>query len=514
MNELGIPGVVLMEHAGRAVADVVARFTTKSALVIAGPGNNGGDGWVVARHLWGRSIPCPVVTLVAPAALTGDAALSARIFLRTAAARGWDCEQLGGEAGSERAPFRHVDLASDLEHLLQTVDPDVVVDALFGTGLRRTLEGVALHIVKALARFGGPIVSIDIPSGLPTDGQAPRGPCVRAAATVTFQQKKIAHASEPGRAHCGDVHVVDIGIMEPPLRNDALSAGAHRLLDARALLPAVDVDAHKGRFGHVAVVAGEFTGAARLASRAALRAGAGLVTILARSRDALGGAALTGVDAEIMVRALDGELEGAPEEASRNIGALVVGPGLGADRIDVARRLLAEAARTRVPCVVDAEAVEALAQRPIQGLRGHVTPHPGEAGRALGVSSADIQQDRLAAVRALKQRFGPGVVVVLKGSSPLILGDAADDGAADGAAGAGPIVVEGGAPALAVAGSGDVLAGAIGGLLARGMSPLDAALAGVEAHQRAGRALAALGARGHLASEIADAIRGALLPGA
>lgn len=488
IEDLGVPGIVLMEHAGRSVADVVARARPKTALVIAGPGNNGGDGWVIARHLWGRGIACPVVTLASPDALGGDASLSAQMFLTAAEARGWSCRQFG-------APFFLIDLADDLEHILRVVSPDIVVDAVFGTGLNRALEGVAAHVVEALSRWSKPIVSVDLPSGLPSDGAAPAGPCVHATTTVTFQQRRIAHVSEPGAAHCGLVEVVDIGILTPP--SDVPPAAAHRLLDARGLLPGIDVNAHKGSFGHVAVIAGASPGAARLAARAALRAGAGLATLLV---DSLAGAALVGVEAELMVRALadSGSAVGNPLEG---MGALVVGPGLGKARVEVATRLLEDAARARVPCVVDAEAIDALARQRIAGLLAVVTPHAGEAGRALGISSAEVQRDRPAAARALKEHFGAGVVVVLKGSAPIAWGDAG-----------GPIIIEGGAPALAVAGSGDVLAGVIGGLLARGMTPLDAALAGVEAHQRAGRALAAAAPRGHLASEIADAIRAALRP--
>ena len=477
--DVGVPGLVLMEHAGRAVADIVARGQPRSALVIAGPGNTGGDGWVAARHLWGRGIPCPVVTLVAPDALGGDAHTSARLFLAAARAQGFNSAVLG-------APYRVLEVADDIDWLLGALRPDVVIDALFGTGLRRALEGTPRAVVERLANFAGPIVSIDVPSGLPTDGAAPSGPCVRATTTVTFQRRKIAHACEPGRGTCGEVHVIDIGLLTPPTGNHP---PVHRLQDARGLLPRVDVDAHKGRFGHVAVLAGVSTGAARLAGRAALRAGVGLVTILAD-------AVPIGIEAELMVRGLDDSALTGVFAAS---GALVIGPGLGMARVDAARRLLEGAARARVPCVVDAEAIDALAPLRIAGLVAVITPHPGEAGRGLGVTSAQVQQDRIAAARALKQRFGPGIIIVLKGSTPVVIGD--DDVV---------ILVEGGAPALAVAGSGDVLAGVIGGLLARGMTPMHAALAGVQAHQRAGQALGAVSLRGHLASDIADAIVGAL----
>lgn len=467
IDEMGVSGLVLMEHAGRAVADhVKARHPGAShAVVFAGPGNNGGDGWVVARHLWSAGLPCPVVTLRDPSELTGDARAAASTFLKAAAARGWRSPALGGA-------FLVFGDGHDAERIVQASDADVIVDALFGTGLTRALEGHAAQIVHSLAQVPLPVVAVDLPSGLPTDGGAPLGPCVRATTTVTFAGRKIAHACEPGHALCGEVHVVDIGILAP----HGAEAEVFRLLDASPLLPNTTPDAHKGHYGHVAVVMGQAGGAARLAATASLRVGAGLASILAEHPTMV-------PEPELMVRA-------ANADALEGIDVLVIGPGLGHAHAGAARALLLDAAARGTPVVVDAEAIDVVAAEPIAGLCGVATPHPGEAGRALGKRNLDVQRDRIAAARALEAKLG-GLVVVLKGSCPMV-------------AGGGPlVVVEGGVPALAVAGSGDVLAGAIGGLLGRGLSPRDAAILGVAAHQRAGRSLPT---RGHLAGELAKAL--------
>ncbi len=494
IEDLGVPGIVLMEHAGKAVADAVRARGVARAVVFAGPGNNGGDGWVIARHLWGAGVPCPVVTLRSPDELGGDASLAAQMFLAAAEARGWSCAPFAG-------PFFLMDLADDVQQLLDVTTPDVVVDALFGTGLSRALEGVGARVVEGLSRARVPVVAVDLPSGLPTDGEAPLGPCIFADETVTFAGKKIAHASEPGVTRCGVVRVVDIGILAPA---DAAPA-AFRLVDARALVPAAAVDAHKGRFGHVLVVMGKSAGASRLAARASLRAGAGLASVLVPPPPPAGARpAVEGLpEAELMVRLLGAPSSSGAADALSGIAALVVGPGLGHENGEEARALLEAAAAASVPCVVDAEAVDVLVRTraggALAGLRAVVTPHPGEAARVLDSTSAEVQRDRVAALRALKERCGAGIVAVLKGSCPLVLGD-------DGRV----VVVEGNAPALSVAGSGDVLAGAVGGLLARGMPPAHAALAAVQAHQRAGAALGAQEDRGHLAGEIADALPAAL----
>lgn len=469
IEDLGVPGIVLMEHAGRAVARVArqAAPAVERALVLAGPGNNGGDGWVAARHLWSAGIPCPVLTLRAPDTLEREASQAAQMFLHAADARGW-------RAGVFDEAFMLIDAADDLLHFLDILRPDVIIDALFGSGMTRPLEGLPAFVVQQLARTRLPIVSVDLPSGLPTDGGAPQGPVVRAHTTITFGQKKIAHASEPGRFWCGTVVVEDIGILgrdeEPP--------AALELVDARPLLPSASPAGHKGSFGHVGVVVGApgLHGAARLAGRAALRTGCGLVTLL-------------GDDDTVDVP--EPELMSGPlsDDALAHVNVLVVGPGTGGS-LARAHDALDRAMAHGLPCVVDAEALDLLTAGR-RTLRGVATPHPGEAARLLGTTAADVQLDRIAAARALRRLLPVDVAVVLKGACPIVvLGDGH------------LVIVPGGHPALAVAGSGDVLAGIIGSLLARGLAPEDAALCGAELHQRTGARLT----RGALASDIADTV--------
>ena len=476
IEDVGVPGIVLMEHAGRAVADAAKRLVPDlcRAVVFAGPGNNGGDGWVAARHLWGAGVSCPVITLRAPDTLPGDAGLAAQMFLTAAELHGWRAAPFDG-------PFLLVDLADDVDELLRRLGPGLLIDALFGTGLGRPVEGIGASVIAALARAAAPVLAVDLPSGLPTDGQAPSGAVVKAAATLSFGRRKVAHSAEPGLFLCGATEVVDVGILDAPGQGAAV---ALRLLDAQGLVPPVDVRAHKGRFGHVGVVEGEpeRAGAAHLAARAALRTGCGLCTIVVERQPGRPPAP------ELMVRT-----DARPAEIAAAFDAVVLGPGLGA-RADRARPVLEALAAAGTPAVVDAEALDALAGVPIAALRFICTPHPGEAARLLGTSSEAVQRDRLGAAHALVEKLG--AVVVLKGACPVV--------ACPGEA---PVILEGGAPALAVAGSGDVLAGCLGALLARGLAPRDAALVGAEAHQRAG---ARLGSRGALASEIADALAAVL----
>ena len=462
INEAGIPGIVLMEHAGRAVADEAQRMAKiERAVIVTGPGNNGGDGWVAARHLWGRGIPCPVLALRSPAELVGDSAQAAGMFERSARLQGW---QVQGRA------WHAIHAADTLSAFVFSFCPDVIIDAVFGTGLTRPPAGALDAVLQAVNASGLPVLAVDLPSGLPTDGDAPRGAVVSAARTVTFSRAKIAHFGEPGASLCGALACVDIGLQAPPLEEIST------FVVEDAFAPGDDDAAHKNFFGHVAVVEGSAAtrGASHLAARAALRMGAGLCTLLTDDPTRVR-------PAELMARDLSTTDMG-------DFRAVVVGPGLGSTSTLPGLLQRARAAGCRV--VADADALPLLQP----GDAAVVTPHPGEAARLLQTTSSDIQRDRLAAARALQQRLG--AIVVLKGAVPVVC-DAQH-----------AFFIPGYHPALAVAGSGDVLAGAIGALLARGLSPLDAAVLGAVAHQRAG---ASLGRRGHLATEIADALCGALV---
>jgi hydroxyethylthiazole kinase-like uncharacterized protein yjeF len=469
IDTVGVPGLVLMEHAGRAVADVVAALPGARAGVdvVCGPGNNGGDGWVCARHLAGRGLPVRVLALRGADGLRGDAALAARAFLQAR-------RSLGGDG-----PF--VDgIDGDVDEAVRAGTAGVVVDALYGTGLSRPLDERSARVVAAVAArraAGAAVVAVDLPSGLPTDGAAADGAVVQADITVTFAGRKIAHVAEPGFPACGRVLDVDIGVLRPPGRQPSVFV----VDDVR--LPAPPATAHKGVWGHVGVVAGDpsTAGAALLAARGALRAGAGLVTVLG---DVVG----VPRPPEVMTRGgASGGLPGADDGALDGIDVVVIGPGLAPATAPAWLPRLTRARARGARVVADAGALGALPT----ALADVWTPHPGEAARLLGVAAADVQRDRLAAGRALQQRLGG--VVVLKGAAPVV------------ASATRVCIVPGGAPALGVGGSGDVLAGVVGAALggAVGGGDIDdAVVVATWLHQQAGRALR----RGCLAGEIADAV--------
>ena len=463
IDVVGVPGLVLMEHAGRAVANVVVDTARddRVVVVVCGGGNNGGDGFVCARHLLGRGVHVVVVTTRDRAALKGDAATAARLLDNAIVARGLDPA---------------VVVTAFDAHKLVALRPAIVVDALFGIGLSRALDDDSAAVVAAIAAAraaGALVVAVDIPSGLPADGEgAGAGAVVDADITVTFGEK-IAHRSEPGTRHCGRVVDVDIGFV----------ADSAAVIDIFALdgirLPALDTGAHKNRYGHVGVVVGgEGTrGAASLSARAAQRAGAGLVTLL-------GEATMPRAD-ELMARDLD------DEDAFAGLDVVVVGPGLP-PKVALSLRGRLRAARDKgLQIVADAGALGALTH----GDADVWTPHPGEAARVLGVDSRAVQADRVAAARALVKALGG--VVVLKGACPIV------------ATAEQLVIVDGGSVAMAVAGSGDVLAGiiaaALGGALGAGTTA-SRAIAAVHLHQQAGKGEG----RGLFASELADRVRDAV----
>lgn len=488
IESLGVPSAVLMDQAGRFLADAAERMAEGGAVVVlCGPGNNGGDGWVTARHLFARRVPTLVLALREPSALVGDAKAAAESFLKAATALFW-------RAPDEGDAWRPLTKRSDLESALRSVRPALIVDALFGTGLGRALEGTAADIVELLSSEKARVLAADLPSGLPTDGQAPAGPCVRAIATVSFGGRKIAHATEPGRFFCGDVTDVDVGV----LRDEGMRAGAWVFAAPRVAslrLPLPGLDAHKGSFGHVGVLAGsaETAGAARLCAHAALRAGAGLVTLLTDDTSRVG----PGDEPEVMRRHFDPDHA---DDALAKLTAIVVGPGLGRSDEALARgrALLQAAANKDIPVVVDADALPLLLEEKLSSLRAIATPHPGEVGTLLDADTADVQRDRHAAVEELLEAT-VRTTWLLKGACPIV-----------GTPAGRHIVVEGGHYPLAVGGSGDTLAGVLAALASIGL-PLElATVAGAVMHQEAGARLARRHKRGHTAREIADEIASVL----
>ena len=470
IEQAGIPGAVLMENAGRGVADtVVQRFADRfpgPVLILCGRGNNGGDGFVIARHLRTAGWNVQLVLLAERGAVSGDAASMLDRF-----------EQSGGRISA--AP----DAAGLDAALRAAAGCRLCIDALVGTGFARPPEGVLAAAIDWLNRQPAPVVAVDLPSGVDASSGAIPGAAVRAALTVTFAFPKIGLLSYPGAGQAGDVVTVPIGIpaaVAASAPDDCLLIDAD---EARALLPLRPADGHKGTFGHLLVVAGSLgkSGAAVMTAEAGLRAGAGLVTLACPAgMQAVAAAHLV----EVMTAPLT-EVGGAVSlQAMAELLALgdgkqavALGPGLGTgeEAGALVRRFLKE---TPLPAVVDADGLNALAGHldVLARRRGRatvLTPHPGEMARLAGLTVAEIQADRTGAARAFAVTHG--VVLVLKGARTIT---ALPDGRvrinASGHAG------------MASGGMGDVLTGLVGGLLAQGMDPGAAATLGVYLHGLAG----------------------------
>jgi len=483
----GVSAARLMENAAGGIVSALGKAYPgwRRVVVACGPGNNGGDGLAAARMLAGRGLSVSVFTLRDPASYRQEAAENARAARQT----GLELVSLSGR--QREADFRRA-----------MTDADGVVDALFGTGLSRPLSGGASRAVAAINRSERAVVAADVPSGLSSDSGEVFGPCVQADLTVAFAAAKRCHVFYPAREKCGKLVVAGIGIPRKFLlaRTRRLSLVEER--DVVKLLPERSPDSHKGDFGRLAVLAGSRgkTGAAILAARGALKAGAGLVTVfLPRSLEESVVAALP----EAMTRGLPEEngavaAEGAEEalEALRSFDAAVVGPGLGAAPATVS--FLRGIVKARIPLVCDADFLNAFAGRPGAFARRVsatvLTPHPGEAARLLGVSSSRVQGNRLSAATRLARRSG--AVVLLKGAASLTA-------TPDGETRVNPT----GTPLLSTAGAGDVLAGVIGAFLAGGLKAPEATYAAAFLHGAAGERIGdTLGDAGLLAGELADAL--------
>ncbi len=482
----------LMEGAAAGLCWALGRAYPdwQRVAVVCGPGNNGGDGLAAARMLAERGLGVALFTLADPSRYSGDPATN----LARAGSAGLRPVSLAGRGGF-----------AALERALR--DADGAVDALFGTGLSRPLSGDARRAVRALNGAGRPVVSADVPSGAFSDGGAVPGAAVRASLTVAFGAPKLCHVLPPASGLCGRLVVADIGISRAALERRARRLWLAEESDVRSLLPPRPLESHKADFGRLAIVAGSRgkAGAAILAARGALRGGAGLVTVFcAESLEEI----IVGALPEAMTFGLP-ESGGALAErgavellrALEGFDAVVVGPGLGTSPGTV-RFLEGFLSGSRLPVVADADALNAFSGRvgffARRGGPTLLTPHPGEAARLLSSSTARVQADRLGSARALARRGR--AVAVLKGAHTLV------------AAPGGEVAVNPtGTPLLATAGSGDVLAGLVGALLAGGLEPRAAAVSGTWLHGAAAEALASrLGDAGLLAREAADAVPGVL----
>lgn len=487
ITEAGVPGAVLMENAGRGVADTIrerfAGLFPGPVVILCGRGNNGGDGFVIARHLRSCGWEVRLILLAERAAVSGDAAGMLALL-----------EQAGGDIGE--AP----DAARLAAALAAAAGCRLCIDALLGTGFARAPEGVMATAIDWLNSQPAPVVAVDLPSGVDAGSGAIPGLAVQAALTVTFAFPKVGLVSYPGAGCAGEVVTVPIGIPDPVAAaapDDFLWVDA---AEARSLLPPRPVDGHKGTFGHLLVVAGSTgkSGAAVMTSLAGLRAGAGLVTlacpagmqqVAASHLVEVMTAPLTELAGAVCLQAM-AELTGLSDEKE----AVALGPGLGAgdEAGALVRRFLKE---TPLPVVVDADGLNALAGHPevLAQRRGRgtvLTPHPGEMARLAGCAVARVQSDRITVAREFAVTHG--VVLVLKGARTVT---AFPDGR---------VRINGsGHAGMASGGMGDVLTGLIGGLLAQGVKPGAAAVLGVFLHGLAGDRLRPLyGDAGLLATDL------------
>ena len=475
IEQAGIAGYTLMTRAGEfAVREILRSFPRcRRWQIVCGPGNNGGDGYVVARAAREAGMPVSVYAVAGPDELAGDAARACREWLA---------------AGGTVARWRgELDAGADLS-----------VDALFGSGLVRPIEGEYAAIVEALARHGAPVVALDMPSGIHGDSGKSLGPAVWATLTITFVGLKSGLFLGAGYAAAGELRYAGLDVPdacrapERPVLRRIGGEFLHHNLRPRPR------DAHKGDFGHVLVIGGGpgMPGAALLCGSAALRGGAGKVSVATHPSHA---AALGAARPELMVAGVADEAGIAESLEAADVVAF--GPGLGQSRW--AHALYDAVADCGKPAVWDADALNLLAAseaEPGVAAEGRIiTPHPGEAARLLGWSPAEIQQGRLAAVRALAGRYGG--IAVLKGAGTLV---ARNDGT--------PHICTAGNPGMAAPGMGDVLTGLIAALVAQGLAPETAAVTGVEAHARAGDLVAVRGARGLLASDLLAELRQVLNP--
>lgn len=462
IEQFQIPSIVLMENAALAVVDAITAHHSEAeeVAIFCGLGQNGGDGFAVARHLENRGIT-PLVFIVGDRSkVGGDAGINLHI-----------CERLG-------IPLYDVtDSDSLTEALARTMECDLIVDAIFGTGLNRALTGIHEETVRGLGSLPIPVIAVDIPSGL----QASKGhidePVLRAQITVTFAQPKVAHVFEPAALECGEVIVADISIPRAAVDAEGVTLSLITPDELRPLFPERQSATHKGTYGHVAIVGGSEgrSGAAVLGARGALRGGAGLVTVLTDLETAR---IVDSHSVESMTRAITMKSEGLDEALKFSSGksALLIGPGLAddAETYEFVRDFLGS---INVPAVIDASALNAFAGtieaiNP-NGLARVITPHPGELGRLLGLEAADVNSDRLAHAREAARRSR--CVVVLKGHQTVV----ADP---DGELFVNPT----GNAGMATGGMGDVLGGLIAALIARGVDVLSSACAGVYLHGSAG----------------------------
>lgn len=460
IEELKIAGFTLMQRAGAAVFELIRQDWPgiQRIVVLAGAGNNGGDGYVVADLARCADMQVIVVQVGDHTRLRGDARQAHDVYVE----KGGECSVFNGQS---------------LPH------GDLVVDALLGTGLTRAVKGELDVVIQSVNQHPAPVLSVDVPSGLDANHGYPLGNAVVAHATVTFVGMKLGLLTGEGRRYAGDIHFSDLQIpdtvhssVSPTCRSIDLTQLYSSLRERRA-------DAHKGDFGHALIIGGNkgMAGSVMLAATAAARTGCGLVSVATRPQHA--GIAMSSCR-EVMVHGIDN-----PQDLGELLiraTVVAVGPGLGQDRW--AKDLFARVLELDLPLVLDADALNLLAAEPLSGQSWVLTPHVGEAARLLKMAAHEIQHQRLKSVQAIQQQFGG--VCVLKGSGTLV------------ASGQQVSICTAGNPGMASGGMGDVLTGVITSLIAQGLNAYDGARFGVQLHAQSADLASRDGVRGMLASDL------------
>jgi len=492
MEAYKIPGIVLMENAGRGAAEVISNafpdIRNKRIAIIAGKGNNGGDGFVIARHLLNHGISVKIFLLTDPKALRGDSEINYHIFSR-----------MKGEVVPVPSSKDYQKLKRDLERF------DLLVDGIFGTGLDAEVRGYYREVIDHLNTLQKPIVAIDIPSGLDANTGKPLGTAIRASLTVTFGLPKVGHLIAPGSDYVGDLKVIDISIPQRLVEEEKIQTHLLENEEIRRWLSAPRrPDTHKGDYGHLLVIAGSVgkTGAAAMASEAALRMGAGLVTLaIPKSLNAIVAVKLTEVMTEplpetpkqtLSLRAFNSILR-----LCENKRAIIIGPGIGTFK--ETQSLVLKLIKTlNLPIVLDADGLTALATQPkILPTDNHslvLTPHPGEMARLIQSTGKDVQEDRIGISRNFSQ--SRQVHLVLKGYRTLISTPKGE-----------VFINPTGNPGMASGGTGDVLTGMIGGLISQGFEILPSLQIAVYLHGLAGdKVISEKGEKSLVATEIIEKI--------
>lgn len=460
INDYNISISQLMQRAGAAAFNLFKANwpTTSSVTIFCGAGNNAGDGYVFASlaKQAGLAVQCFYLTPVEQ--LPGAAIEAAR-----------DCMQTGVVLTEWQEPH--------------TIDGDVIIDALVGTGLKREISGVWFNAITAINQSVKPVLAIDVPSGLNSDTGSVHGISVKAAITITFIAEKIGLYTGQAADYCGKIMVESLGV--PQQAYDALQAiGERNDCPLKNYLPLRARSAHKGNFGHVLIIGGNYgmPGAVSMAARAALRVGAGRVSVATRPLHVY---PVMAQQAEIMCYGVE-----TPQDIQsllKKANIIVIGPGLGCDQW--ARVLFNEVLKQATPLIIDADALNLLAETPAKSQQWLLTPHPGEAARLLRCDTATIQADRVYAIKKIQEQYNG--VCLLKGAGSLVY-DGQDTISVC------PVA----SPAMASAGMGDILSGVLAGLVAQGLTLVEAARLGMNLHAKAAVKAAVNGERGVLATDL------------